>query len=79
MILNLAFTLIDAMLIDEPTLNVNIDFAYSDILRISIKPSKQDFNLANFTEYIDSLIEGRAISSFTLNPNTIETVFSRLI
>ena len=75
LIFNLAFTLIEAILIDNPTFELNIDFVYEDNLRISIKPTKHGFNLADFTAYFDSLVKDRPVYSFTLNPNTIETVF----
>ena len=52
LILNLAFTLIDEMLAINPMLDLNIDFAYSAVLRISVKPTTRDFNLADFTEYV---------------------------
>jgi hypothetical protein len=75
LIFNLAFTLIEQMIVDNPSLDLNIDFAYSDLLRISVKPTKYGFNLAEFTGYLDSLVQNLAVSSFTLNPNTMETVF----
>jgi ABC-type multidrug transport system ATPase subunit len=52
LVLNLAFTLIDAMLDKQPSLDMNIVFAHADLLRISVKPDASYFNLADFTEYV---------------------------